>query len=731
MLQKMRSLASKADALARRQRSALEKDPDQAAAATADDRLLGALEQLFQYLDRSFTRAEILAAAPPSDGHFGLGGALRAADRLGFAAREIELRRRSLKEIRTPCIILGRWPGEVWVLRSRKKDHLIVVDPLTGAASAADEETVLAMADRALLLCKRSARAPASRWRDDIVRRLRPVLGELIVASTVINLLALATPIFLMTVYNKVINHGALETLDVLALGMLTLFVFEWLLRTVRGYISSYTGGRLDAALGSEVIHHLVHLPLRALDGVPSGQILERARQLDTLRQFFTGQMPLLLVDLAFVVLFLGVLFYLDPRLGWITFAAMPAFWLLSLAGRRRQRDLVEANFRASAAKTSSIGETIGGAYTVKALGLEPEMEQRFKRRLAESAWTSFKANHLNALLGSSGQALQHLVALTIVYVGARAIVAGDMSIGALIAATILAARALAPMRQVVGAWQQVQSVRDAFSRLDQLMSEPVEMRRAPMPPMRLQGRIRFDHVTFSYRGEGPPALDRVDFEVTPGQVLVVLGPPGSGKSTLARLILGLDRPASGRLLIDDLDVRLFSPTMLRQQIGAVPQDVQLFTGTIRENIALGAEDRSFERVVAAAKFVGAHDFIQRLPDGYETVLGERGGGLSAGQRQLVSIARAVIRNPRILILDEATSALDGATEDALLKSLKRASRGRTVILVTHRLQALQIADQVLYLRDGRVDDGPRSSVPEPAFRPEGGGPFFPHLQPV
>lgn len=729
----MDSLASELASLGRQREIEADAAHERAASAKPD-KLCLAFVQLCKRLKRPYSATQIRAAAPPTIRGSTAGTVRLAAERLGFKSKTVAVTPAHLAEVPPPFLLIGQRPGEGWLVTSRVDDHLELQDPEGGKASLHQIDTVSDLASEIMLFKPLATTSQHQDWRTPIMQRLKPIFWELGLASVIINLLALATPIFLMTVYNKVINHGALQTLDVLAIGMMTLFAFEWLLRSLRSYITSHAGGRLDAALGSEVVHHLVHQPLKTFEQAPTGQILERLRQLDQLRLFFTSQMPLLLVDLAFVGLFLTVLFFLDLRLGAITLAAIPLFLLLSYLAQGKHHDLTEAGFKAAAAKASSLGETVSQAMTVKALGLEPEMEQRFKQKLAHAAETNFRASHLGGLIQNSGQVLQQLVALLLVYVGARAIIAGDMSIGALIASTILAARTLAPMRQVLAGWQQLQAVRTAFSRLDALMLQPTELMDLPMPAIHVQGRVRFENVTYRYAQEADSALKGIDLEIEPGQLVAVIGAPGSGKSTLAKLLLGLDRPEQGRIMVDDLDTRLWSPTTLRQQIGVVPQDIQLFTGSIAENISIGAADRSYERLVAAAKFVGAHDFIQRLPNGYETELGERGGGLSAGQRQLITIARALIRNPRVLILDEATSALDTATENELLVNLKRASRGRTVIMITHRLAALNVADRVLSMADGRiVKDGPPSQQTAgatPSKRP-GTPSRHPHLQTV
>ena len=381
----------------------------------------------------------------------------------------------------------------------------------------------------------------------------------------------------------------------------------------------------------------------------------------------------------------------------------MPLFALLSLLAQRHQGALLQSQFGATAAKNALLGEIVGGALTVKALALEAEMETRFDGRLVDSAWSGFRASHVGHLVGSLGQALQQVTALTVVYVGARLIVAGEMSIGALVAVSILSARAVAPMRQIAQAVAQLQQTREALARLDALMREAPEIGGEQNVELPWAGRLRLEQVTFHYAKGRPPALAEISLDLAPGTALGVVGSPGSGKSTLVKLLLGLERPDDGRVLLDDHDLARLPPALYRGRIGVVPQEVQLFSGTIAENIALGAPDRSFARINAAAKFVGADEFIQRLPDGFDTRLGEGGSGLSLGQRQLVAIARALVRNPRILILDEATSALDAAAEAYLLANLRRAASGRTLVIVTHRPSVLAVCDRAVLLRQGRI----------------------------
>ncbi|MBT5416161.1 MAG: peptidase domain-containing ABC transporter [Rhodospirillaceae bacterium] len=696
-------------------------DPGRTQIADADDGrdrqdidgLLRCLIRVTLAYERPVSDSEIRNTIPVTPNGMTIENFLLGADRLGYRAARSDLDATNLERLPTPFVVVGHALRDSRVVVEAEDDGYAVFDPRDGSTPVMSAEEVLRLGEDVILIRPKPLVTREVNWREMIASRVRRVIGELILASLVVNLFALASPLFIMTVYNKVIGQGAVGTLDVLVIGMAILYIFDFILRSIRGYVSTHTGARVDALLGNEVVHHLLHLPYSHFETTSTGMISERLRQLDTVRAFFTGQMPLILVDMAFVFVFVGALLFINPLLGIITVAAMPVFLLISVTFHRVQKGLVEKTFLALAAKTSALAETMANALTIKSLGLESEIERRWGNRLALSAYTGFESSNLANFINTMGMVLQQVVSLIIVYVGAISIMSGDMSIGALIAANILSSRALAPIRQVVTAWSQLQEVRSAFQRIDEIMDSPIEAGRGeigPIPP--LKGDIEFENVTFSFAPDLPPVIEDISVSIESGTIVGVIGPSGSGKSTLAKLLQNLYEPTDGRVLIDHTDVQHISPAALRTQIGVVPQDIQLFGGSVRDNIAMGTPLKEPERVVAVAKFVGAHEFIQRLPQGYDTPLTERGGGLSAGQRQLLCIARALIRNPRILILDEATSALDAASEARLMHNLKRASRGRTIILISHRMAPVSIADNVVLLIDGRIDRiGPPSEV--------------------
>jgi HlyB family type I secretion system ABC transporter len=680
------------------------------------DTLLRCLLYVTQQMGRPVSEAELRALCPIPERGLDEPTVLLACSRLGFKAGPVKTDAAMLARLPLPFILVGDGDAPSMVVTGREGERFTALDVVEGKTRTFDAEAIAQLTSRAIVLKDLPREARKRDWKVLLHERIRPVLGELLVASFAINVLALATPLFMMVIFNKVIGQGSPDTLAttmvVLIIGMSIVYVFDTILRILRGYVSSNTGARIDALMSGEVVRHLVHLPYRHFEKTPSGVITERLRQLDTLRSFFTGQMPALVIDLGFVFVYLAAIYAINAIIGVFVTLMIPVFLGISLLTHRAQKRYIDENFHALAAKGSALNETVNNAATIKSLGLESEIERRWRERVARSAWTSFRANNLANIVTTFTGALQMFVSLGVILLGTWEITNQLMSIGALIAINMLAGRALAPMRQVISAWHTLQAVRAAFERIDEMMAIDTEIEPgalAPMPP--LQGDIHFERVSFKY-DDGPPVLHEIDLHIEPGTVIGIIGPSGSGKTTISHLLQGLYAPTSGRVMIDRTDIAHISPAQLRAQTGSVPQDVQLFSGTVRENIAMGVADKDPGRIVAVAKFVGAHNFIQKLPQGYNTVLGERGGGLSQGQKQLLCIARALIRNPRIIVLDEATSALDPATEEQLLRTLRTNARGRTIVMITHRLAPLAIADKVALVIDGRIERiGPPTEV--------------------
>lgn len=627
----------------------------------------------------------------------------RAAEALGYRA---VAKRAAPARLHPPFLRVDAKGAAKSLLLARHGKDFLLFDLVRGTERREPVQALRKAEDVLLLRPRRRGALPdrAGGLRPFFGKRFRGVFFEILLASFMINLFALATPLFVMTVYNKVIAHAALDTLHVLVLGMATLYVFDMVLRGIRGYVVSHTGGRIDAILGSETMRRLLNLPYRALEAAPAGALNERLRQIDTLREFFAGAVPVLLVDQLFVLPFLLVLFLLSPLLGTIALIALPMFALVSFALYRIQRGFYADRFQALSERTSTYLETLQNALTVKSLGLEPEITRRWEARVAKAAAIGFQAGNLTAMANAAAALLQQGVSLAIVFLGAKLVIGGDLSIGALVAANLLAMRAIAPMRQTVLAWNQLQETRHALRELEAFFEPGPQEAPGADAPFSPAGAIRLENVSFRYAPDTSPVLDRVQLEVPKESILAVVGPAGSGKSTLAKLLLGLYAPSEGRVLFDETDLAHLPPAALHRNVASVPQENQLFSGTVQENLLFGLRDVPAERAIAAAKFVGAHAFIQRLPKGYETPIGEGGQNLSAGQKQMLCIARTLVRNPKILLLDEATNAIDPAAEEALLRKLRQKAKGHTLLLLTNRLAPASIADRIALLVDGRIE---------------------------
>ncbi len=535
--------------------------------------------------------------------------------------------------------------------------------------------------------------------------KYRKLFGEVLIASFFLQLFALVTPLFFQVVMDKVLVHRGFTTLDVLAIGFFVIVVFEAFLGGFRNYLFSHTTNRVDVELGSRLFNHLLGLPLAYFESRQVGQNVARVRELDTIRNFITGTALTLVIDLFFVFVFLAVMWYYSPTLTWIVLATVPAYVILSLFITPILRHRLNDKFKHGAANTAFLTESITGIGTVKSMAVEPQMRRKLEDHLSSYVHASFRSQNLNNVANQVAGLINKLMTLGIIWWGAHLVIDGQITVGQLIAFNMLAGRVSGPVLKLVQLWQEFQQAGISIARLGDILNTPREPgfnpNRSRLPS--LQGAVTLDHVKFRYRVDGPLILHEIDLQVKPGEVIGIVGRSGSGKSTITKLIQRLYVPEAGRVLVDGVDLAMIDTAWLRRQIGVVLQENFLFNRSIRENIALVDPSIPMERVIAAAKMAGAHEFIVELSEGYDTLVGEQGSNLSGGQRQRLAIARALINNPRILIFDEATSALDYESERLIQDNMARICQGRTVFIIAHRLSTVRACNRIIVMDKGRI----------------------------
>jgi subfamily B ATP-binding cassette protein HlyB/CyaB len=652
----------------------------------------------------------------------GTGDLLQALQSLGFDASLKKDKRTALANTTFPCImpttngtfmIVGKVdesaPDGVVVLQHEgdslpKQVTLQEFDQLfAGEWIEATPSAKLADHNKGETAASQEAFGIAWFWQS--LQKYKQLMGEVLLASLFVQIIALITPLIFQVVIDKVLTNRTLSTLDVMVLALLGVSIFEVALGAMRHYLLSHTTNRVDVELGAKLFKHLLHLPLSYFESRRSGDTVARVRELDNARNFLTGQALTSWLDLLFAIVYLAVMFYYSVALTMLVIAALPVFFGASAVITPLLRKKLEDKFALGAENQAYLVEAVTSMETLKSHAVEPQWQREWEKRLASYVQASFEGGHLGNATNQFIAMASKVLTVALLWLGARLVIEGDLTVGGLIAFNMLSGRVNAPILKLSSLWQDFTQMKVSIKRLGDIMDaqpEPAFRANRSTPPD-VQGRVTFEHVGFRYSPKAPEVLTDLSFEIQPGEVIGVVGVSGAGKTTLMRLIQRLYTPESGRILIDGMDLNLVDTSWLRRQMGVVGQDTLLFNRSVRENIALADASLNMEAVMNAAKLAGAHEFILQLPEGYDTVIGERGSKLSGGQRARIAIARALATNPRLLLLDEATASLDYESERLIHDNMAAIAKGRTVVIVAHRLSTLRLADRLLVLEGGRL----------------------------
>ena len=541
-------------------------------------------------------------------------------------------------------------------------------------------------------------------WFFHQIMKYKKVMGEVLIASFVIQLFGLVTPLFTQVILDKVLVHRSMTTLDVLAIAFVIVAVFELVLNLIRNYLFAHTTSKIDAKLGAKLFHHLLALPLVYFEKRKVGNIIARVRELDQIREFIANKSVTLIIDVLFSGVFVAVMLLYSVKLTMVVLAFVSVIALLYLVITPELRRRLEEKFQMGAQSNSYLVESVTGVQTVKSLALEGSMQRKWEDYLAKYVNSSFHLTNLSNILGGVSGMLQKLMTISMLYVGVTLVLDGKLSVGQLIAFQMFANQFSGPVLRLVNLWNEFQQTLLSVDRLGDILNTPTEQtndKAITLP--KIDGNVKFEKVTFSYAPDSPQVLKGISANFPAGYSVGLVGRSGSGKSTVAKLLQRLYLPNGGSIHIDGVDIRHMNPKWLRNNIGVVLQDNYLFSGSIKDNISLSRPDAPMENIIAASRMAGADEFIAELPEGYDTQVGERGSALSGGQRQRIAIARALLTNPRILIFDEATSALDYESEKIIQNNLKTIKKGRTMFMVAHRLSTVKDCDVILVMDRGEI----------------------------
>ncbi|NMF66020.1 peptidase domain-containing ABC transporter [Brasilonema octagenarum] len=637
------------------------------------------------------------------------------AELTGLKVQLVDVPTSAVTRIPTPALI--RYGDSYAVLYETSERNIVVGVPSKGILRFKPaefinqlevEESTYPPQFRVLLLSSTPA-TPQQRfgvqWFLPYLSRYRRVLIEVFVASLFVQLAALANPLVVQMIIDKVITQNSISTLHVLGVLLLVVGLFEAVLTTLRTYLFVDTTNRIDMGLGSEIIDHMLRLPLRYFERRPVGELSTRINELENIRQFLTGTALTVGLDALFSVVYIIVMLIYSWKLTFVGLITIPVFIAITMVASPTVSRQLRGKAERNAETQSYLVEVMSGIQTVKAQNIELRARFSWQERYARYVGAGFKTVVTSTLANSTSNFFNKLSSLLVLWVGAYLVLEGELSLGELIAFRIISGYVTSPILRLAQLWQNFQETALSLERLSDIVDTPQEAEKdrdnITLPPV--VGSVKYDNVAFRFTNNGPLQLCNVTINFPAGKFVGIVGQSGSGKSTMMKLLLRLYEPEAGRILIDDYDIAKVELYSLRRQLGVVPQETLLFDGTVQENIALTNPDASTEEIIEASKVAAAHEFIMNLPNGYNTRVGERGAGLSGGQRQRIAIARSVLQRPKLLVLDEATSALDYPTERQVCLNLAETFKGNTVFFITHRLNTIRNADIIVVMDGGKV----------------------------
>ena len=636
-----------------------------------------------------------------------------AAETLGFVTRGVRTGYEALMRTELPAILY--WEGNHFVvLYQINKKEVKIADPGVGIRKLSRAEFEKGWTNRALLLeytdqvAENEPSQSSFKRFFPLIRPYTGILIEVLLASLVLSLFGLASPIFMQTIVDQVLVHHDEDLLNLMLVGMVVVALFQMGTSTLRVYLIGYVSARLSIAMLSRFYRHLLALSMQFFALRRTGDLTTRFRENATIRRLLTGATVSAVLDFIMLFVYLGLMFYYNAELTLVMLIFVPLSVGITLIYTPILKAFSQRAFLARAEQSSVLIDSLHGIDVVKAAAVERATRWHWEGKFTKEIEIGFQRLKMQMLFGGIGSVINLLSSTVILWYGASLVIAGDLSVGQLMAFNALIGNVMGPIMGLIGIWPQVQEARIALDRLNDVYDTQMEDARQQGQGLilkHLEGRVVFEGVFFRYGvgSDEPYVLNNIDLTLEPGQKVAIVGRSGAGKTTLVKLVSRLFDPSEGRVMIDGMDVRDLDPHWLRRQVGMVMQEPFLFSGTIAENIAIGQSDADMDRILEVAKLSCVHDFVSDMPLGYETKVGEQGVGLSGGQRQRIAIARALYCDPKILIFDEATNALDTDSEQAIQANLDMFLDDRTALIIAHRLSTVRDADAIVVLDKGHI----------------------------